>query len=297
MAFSINHIFFPTDFSKNAERALPFAAEIARKTGAKLTLFHASQDTIDMAPNFEAARDKVIQDANVHFDQLLEILDEKESYKNLNISTILQSGQPVTNLLSLVNEQKPDLIVMGTKGVTGDRNAIFGSVTTSVIQKSEVPVLAVPNGSRFDDFANIIFSTDYKDGDLSALKQTADFAKLFNSTVDVVHVDDQKGLETEIKFRGFRELVKTQVDYSKINFHLKYEYDFFPGMADYIIDHTTSLLVMVRYKKTFWEKLAERNHSKEMAFYSNVPLLMLLGKESPKQSLIMESTNKENDVN
>jgi hypothetical protein len=34
---------------------------------------------------------------------------------------------------------------------------------------------------------------------------------------------------------------------------------------------------MVRYKKTFWEKLVNRNHSKEMAFYTKVPLLVLIG--------------------
>jgi nucleotide-binding universal stress UspA family protein len=279
MALSINNIFFPTDFSKNAERALPFAAEIARKSGAKLTLFHASQDTMDMAPNFEETQKETIREANTQFDNLLTTLEESDVYDDLDISTILQSGEPVTNLLSQIEEHNADLIVMGTKGATGDRNALFGSVTTSIIKKSGVPVLAVPNGSNFDKFKNIIFTTDYKDGDIAALGQTVDFAKLFNSNVDVVHVADQKGFETEIKFLGFRELVKANIDYEKLNFHLKYEYDFFPGMADYIIDEPTSLLVMVRYKKTFWEKLTERNHSKEMAFYSNVPLLMLVGEE------------------
>jgi len=49
-------------------------------------------------------------------------------------------------------------------------------------------------------------------------------------------------------------------------------------MADYLIDNPDTLLVMVRHKKTFWEKLTARDHSKEMAFYSRVPLLVLMGK-------------------
>lgn len=286
MASSINHIFFPTDFSKNAERALPFAAEIARQSGAKLTLFHASQDTMDLAPNFEETREKTIEESNKEFDELVASLEKNDSYKDVNISTILQSGEPVTNLLSQVDEHNVDLIVLGTKGVTGDRNALFGSVTTSLIKKSGVPVLAIPNGSTFDKFKNIIFTTDYKAGDLAALERTADFAKLFKSDIDVVHIDDEKGLKSEIKFRGFRELVNERINYDKLNFHLKYEYDFFPGMADYIINEPTSLLVMVRYKKTFWEKLTQRNHSKEMAFYSKIPLLMLIGQEKPVESLM-----------
>lgn len=280
MALSINHIFFPTDFSKNAERALPFAAKIARKFGAKLTLFHASQDTMDMAPNFEKAQEDAIRKSESQFDNLLTTLKKSGSYDDLNISTILQSGEPVTNLLGQIMEQQADLVVMGTQGATSDRNVLFGSVTTNIIKKSTVPVLAVPNGSTYDDFKNIIFTTDYKEGDITTLNQTVDFAKMFNSNIDIVHIDEHKGFGSEIMFRGFKDIVKEKIDYDNLAFHLKYEYDFFPGMADFIIDEPTSLLVMSRYKKTFWEKLTERNHSKEMAFYSSIPLLVLIGKET-----------------
>ncbi|NIT56135.1 MAG: universal stress protein, partial [Aliifodinibius sp.] len=121
MAYSINHIFFPTDFSKNAERALPFAAEIALKTDAKLTLFHATQETMDIAPDFEKTRDQVIDDSSSNFDKLLNSL-EGDRFDSLEISTVVQDGQTVTALLSQVDERSIDLIVMGTKGVTGDRN-------------------------------------------------------------------------------------------------------------------------------------------------------------------------------
>lgn len=296
MDFSINHIFYPTDFSKNAERALPFAAEIASQTGAKLTLFHANQDTMDFAPSFEAAKEKNIQDTSDLFDELIYKLKENDKYKDLNISTILQSGLPTTSLLDQITTQKPDLIVMGTKGATGNRNALLGSVTTSVITKSEVPVLAVPNGSSFDQFNNITFATDFKEGDLGALLQTIDFAKIFNSTIDVFHVTEEQSLESEIKFRGFRDLVRSQSDYKKIDFHANHEYDFFTGAADYLIDHSTSLLVMVRYKKTFWEKLAERNHSKEMAFYSKIPLMVLIGEKNiyNNNSILKETVIEKN---
>ena len=292
MAFSINHIFFPTDFSKNAKRALPFAAEIALKTGAKLTLFHATQQTMDIAPDFEKARDQVIDDSSSNFDELLNSLDE-DRYDNLDISTIIQDGQTVTALLNQVNEHPIDLIVMGTKGVTGDRNVILGSVASSVIQKSPVPVLAVPTGSSLNNFKNLIFTSDYKKGDLTALSGSIDFAKLFNSSVDVLHVSDQKNMESEIKFRGFRDLVNEHISYDNISFHHKYELDFFPTVSQFLVDRPNSLLVMVRYKKSFWEKLTNRNLSKEMSFYSKVPLLVMIGDQSSQPETILESSKKE----
>ena len=285
MAFSINHIFFPTDFSKNAKRALPFAAEVALKADAKLTLFHATQETMDMAPDFEKTRDQVIDDTSKNFDKLLNSL-KGDRYNDLEISTVIQDGQTVTALLNQVNERSIDLIVMGTKGVTGDRNVILGSVASSVIQKSPVPVLAVPIGSSLDNFKNTIFTSDYKQGDLVALSDSIDLAKLFDSSVDVLHVSDQKNMESEIKFRGFRELVNEHINYENISFYHEYELDFFPTVSQFLADRPNSLLVMVRYKKSFWEKLKNRSLSKEMSFYSKVPLLVMIGDKNAKPETI-----------
>lgn len=280
MALTIDHILFPTDFSNNAERALPFAAETAYRTGARLTLFHAGVNTMDMSPDFVKAKNKEIRDTDRKFNTIIAKLKETDRYKNISIRTILQSGNATTALINQIDEDKPDLLVMGTQGSTGDRNVLYGSVTTSIIQKSKVPVLAVPYGSKFDGFSNIVFATDFKEGDLDTLKETVSWAKLFDSSIDVLHVAEQQSLEEDIKFRGFRELATTQTEYEKMNFHIRYEYDFFPAAAEFILERPASLMVMCKYKKTFWEAFGQRNHSKEMGFYSQIPLLILIGKKN-----------------
>ena len=284
MAIFNNHIFFPTDFSTNAEHALSFAAEIAHKTGAKLTLFHAIQDPVHSAPSAmdftagsETSREEKTRKANARFDKLINDLKQHKKYQDLKIATLLESGQPTACLLNQIAQDQPDLVVMGTQGSTSNRNAILGSVTAKIVQKSEVPVLAVPNESTLDTFKRILFTTDYNDYDLDALEQTIEFAQLFKTPVDILHIAEQDNLESAIKFRGMQSLVNDRFDTSNIEFHKIFEHDFFPGIADYVTEHPVSLVVMVRYKKSFWERLAQRNHSKEMAFYSKVPLLMLVG--------------------
>lgn len=278
MAAEFKNVFFPTDFSKNAQIALPIAAEIASRTGSKLILFHASQSAMDFAPNFEEAKKEAITKAEKEFEKLIDELKKDERFSDLEIVSILQSGHPTVGLMEKSKEYDSGIIVMGTKGATGDRNVIFGSVASSVINKSSIPVLAMPASSKFDDFNHITFTTDYHEGDLEAMRQTVTFAELFGSDIKVIHVAEEKSLLSDIKFRGFRELVKEVIDYDKISFEIKYDYDFFPVMADYLIDNPETLLIMVRHKKTFWEKLVERDHSREMAFYSRVPLLVLIGK-------------------
>lgn len=276
---SFKNIFFLTDFSKNAERALPFAAEIAHRTDSKLLLFHASQEAMDITPGFKESKEKMISSTDDEFDKLVKGLRKQDRYKDLTITTILQSGHPTASLMEQVNEHKCGLIVMGTKGARGSRNVIFGSVTSGVIHKAGVPILAVPAGSDLDDFKNIIYTTDYHDGDLEALQQLTEIARLFDSQIRVIHVAEKRDLKSEIEFRGFRELVEQHVDYQKMDYHIEYNKDFFSFMSEYLIDNPESVLVMVRHKKTFWESLFEKNHSREMAFYSEVPLLVLIGNE------------------
>ena len=134
MAIKMNTIFFPTDFSKNAQRALPLAARIASFTGSRLVLFHTIYGTLDR-PDFIQDKEKAIDEASQQFEKLITDLKKDDQYKDLEISTILQSGTPITGLLEKAVEYNADLIVMGTKGATGNRNVIFGSVASSTIIK------------------------------------------------------------------------------------------------------------------------------------------------------------------
>jgi nucleotide-binding universal stress UspA family protein len=216
MAFELKKILFPTDFSKNAQRALPLAAKIASLTGSEIILYHTVYGTLDR-PDFVHDREKAINDANQQIDKLITDLRKDSQYKKLEISTILQSGPPTTGLLEKANKYNTDLIVMGTKGVTRNRNVIFGSVASATIVKSEIPVLVVPPGSSLDDLKHIAFTTDYHEGDLQALQQAIELAKSLKSSIDIIHVGERQSLLTEIKFRGFRELVREKSGFKKFH--------------------------------------------------------------------------------
>jgi nucleotide-binding universal stress UspA family protein len=54
------------------------------------------------------------------------------------------SDYPEDDILKVAKKKKCDLIVMGTRGQSGIRAAVFGSVTQKVIANSEIPILVVP---------------------------------------------------------------------------------------------------------------------------------------------------------
>lgn len=292
MLTDIKNILMPTDFSENANRALPFATELARKTGATLIPLYCVEEPFDFAPMVEDYKEQIVERVTKLFDEMLDELQSKKKLKGLRINTKILSGHPVTNILQEARENEGGLIVMGTKGATGARKLLFGSFTTDTIMHSEIPVLAVPEGSSYNNFKNIVYATDFHEADLRKLSEVVHLAGLFNSKVRVIHVAEHDTLETEIKFRGFRELAREKHPDANIKFELVRESDFFAGIAGYLEEKSVDLVVMIRYKKSFWESLVTRSFSKELAFYTQIPLMVLAGEEPAHSS--MTETNDRN---
>ncbi len=279
MDLNINRILFPTDFSETSKKALPYALEIAKRTKAKLSLVHTIEEPYDFSPLLEEYIRQVRRKVETLFHDLLDEIQEDEAYKDLEIETRILNGRVAFALKEEADALEADLIVMGTTGASGLSKVLFGSKTTEVILQSDIPILAVPQNSRYKGLDHITFLTDYNEGDLKALEKTSELGKLFNSELSVLHIEPVKDLKTEAMFRGFRELALDKIKHEPMNFELMIQYSFIAGIADFLETEQTSLLTMVKYEKPFFSNLLSKNHSKELGFYTKVPLLIWIGNE------------------
>ncbi len=277
MSLQISHILFPTDFSDTSEKALPFALELARRNKASISMVHTIEEPYDFAPMLEDVKKQVNRKVETLFNDKLEEIAENSDYKELDIDTRIQNGRVSLAILEETKQSKADLVVMGTTGASGLEKVLFGSNASEIILQSKVPVLAVPENSGYNGLDHITFLTDYNDGDLKALQQTAELAKLFNSKITVLHIAGERNLKTEIMHRGFKEIASKQVTYKDIDYELVIQNTFIAGVADFLETHPSSLVTMVRYRKPFFTKFLNKDHSKELGFYSKIPLLVLMG--------------------
>jgi len=56
---------------------------------------------------------------------------------------LLASPRPLKGIIDFAKEADADLIIIGTKGLTGVERFLMGGVATSVIRHAHCPVLAV----------------------------------------------------------------------------------------------------------------------------------------------------------
>jgi len=135
---SFHRILFPTDLSKNAERAYPFACSVARDLGASIIILHVYPPPIDRSEVVAWHQGKGFE------EDLKEFLEEYDGQGvPCGVTRQLKEGHAVEEILRVARESKCDLIVMGTHGRTGIARLLMGSVAEQVLRKAPCPVLTV----------------------------------------------------------------------------------------------------------------------------------------------------------
>jgi len=185
----MKNILFPTDFSPNANNALNFAVEIARKVNGNLILFHAySVQLID--PNMPAeiylsAYQEEEKTAKENLEKLsgriIEANKDASGKSLFATDAIVTQGLVVDEVLSMIDEYKIDIVVMGTHGASGITELILGSNTASIIEKSPAPVLAIPHNADYKDLKNIVYAYDDIKSGLPSFRKLLEFAEIYDS--------------------------------------------------------------------------------------------------------------------
>ena len=136
----ISKILVPLDGSRTSFKGLDKAIYIARQCGATITGIHIisiyPQHLGDlMSPlrvRLYADAEKFIEKAKITSAQNGIVFQNKIVY-----------GDTTSDIIDFVNKNKFDLIVMGSRGLGGLKEAFLGSVSNAVVHKSKIPILIV----------------------------------------------------------------------------------------------------------------------------------------------------------
>jgi len=137
---AIETILLPVDFSAHSGRALAVTLELAKALGAKVHVFHCFQVLVGgRAPLGSTGLDpKLREEAEAGLQQCVDQL--KKAGVTVE-SEVLPRPYPSEAILDVAAKVQPDLIVMGTKGATGLKHILLGSVAERIIREAPCPVL------------------------------------------------------------------------------------------------------------------------------------------------------------
>jgi nucleotide-binding universal stress UspA family protein len=154
----IKKILFATDLSKNSAYAFFYAIHMAKRDGAKIVIVHAVEPIAPMLVNFEDFKHQVAKDrweeTVKKFKERIQDISVKAdartgvSSADLISNILIRLGNPVEEILKVVEEEDCDVIVLGTHGKGFFKQTLLGSVSSSVLIRTQKPVFVIPLPSK-----------------------------------------------------------------------------------------------------------------------------------------------------
>jgi nucleotide-binding universal stress UspA family protein len=189
---AIGSIVVATDFSSVSQRAFEVAAQVARNYGSRLVLVHVISPV--SAPPLTGAESRQFEMDSWHARQKLTELAADPSVRGLDVRTTLALGAVGEEVMDVVDNQKGDLLVVGTHGGHGLEKLLIGSMAEALFRGSSVPVITVgPHSGRIRvPFKKILFATDLSGRDLRAAQYATSIAKENDAEVTFLHVLDHE---------------------------------------------------------------------------------------------------------
>ena len=138
-------ILHPTDFSECAKQAEAAAVDLVGKLDGELVLFLALVETPLYGEGLISSQQvQAVYDAQRKWaEETLEALAGELRQRGIKASWRLQAGVPFEEIVKVAEEERVDMIVMGTHGRSGLDRVLLGSVAERVIRLAPCPVLTV----------------------------------------------------------------------------------------------------------------------------------------------------------
>jgi nucleotide-binding universal stress UspA family protein len=141
-------ILVATDLSEPSFPAVAAAVREARRTGAALTILHCIEGGAPTNYGFELPgmlpSVDVQNKENERLHRKIESrLEEVLARHEMTSDRRVVAGSPAASIVSVCDELRPDLLVVGTRGRTGLRRVILGSVAEAVARLAPCSVLIV----------------------------------------------------------------------------------------------------------------------------------------------------------
>ncbi|WP_268989151.1 universal stress protein [Methanosarcina barkeri] len=133
-----------TDGSKAAENVVDFGMEIAGYIGAKVyALYVIDISFLDSVLMDESWVKNVYEQFERVGRDAICCIEEKAKASGIEAATILLKGNTAEKILDFAENQKVDMIVIGSTGKSGVKRFMLGSVSEKVVRNSKIPVLIV----------------------------------------------------------------------------------------------------------------------------------------------------------
>ena len=275
-------VLVPYDFSEQAQYALDFTLSITEKLeDAHIVVLHVIEVPSTANLGTMGGGELVPEMDNQIF--FIELMDRrKQQFKELeakyadskfHLTTKISLGNAFGNIDTAINDEEPDLVIMGSKGTSGLEEILIGSNTEKVVRTANCPVVTVKSKIDPVNFKKIVFASDFREDDYKLVSQIVNLQKLFDADLYLVIVNTPSNFETT---RESSMRIKTFVNKNNIENAVAEIYNSSSeeaGIVEFAEDIDADLIAMATHGHTGFIHLMAGSIAEDVVNHAKRPVM------------------------
>lgn len=231
-------ILVPTDFSEQSENALKVSAQIARKFNCEIHLLHLLDLPLELIDpmNEGVARDLpesifFMKLAHKKFTETFEQFQKE--LDGLVVHETVEFNQAFEGIMEITDKHECDLIVMGSSGASGLKEAFIGSNTEKVVRHSDIPVLVIKDDIPIFSTENMVFASSLKPTQYKTFIEAVNLAKMLEAKLNLVYINTPHSFRTNDFIEERLEEFTKGIDRNSFNFEVYSDKSIEKGVRNY----------------------------------------------------------------
>jgi nucleotide-binding universal stress UspA family protein len=199
-------VLVPFDFSPTAQHALNFATSLTDVyNNVELSVIHIVETPITTGMGTMGGGLEAIPDFQNHifYMELIETrkkqfkeLEEKYAGSKFGFRTKLVLGNVFKGINEAIQDEAPDLVIMGSKGTSGLEEVLIGSNTEKVVRNASCPVVTIKADTPIQSMKKIVFASDFREANDEVAKRIKRMQAIFDAEFYFVAVNTPGNFET-----------------------------------------------------------------------------------------------------
>ena len=285
----IKKIFVPVDFSAYSLNAAFYAAHVAKQKGAEITLVHVyfnpitnpiSYDHFYSFPaNVAETLSEIVENAEqlmAEFREKLKVYMDRNELSTIQLKTEIIGGIAEEAILDYAESGNYDMMVVGIRSKDSTENW-FGSFMTEIINKSKIPVLAIPGNASYKKsmFKRLMYATNFDKSDGIAIQKLIEIAMPLETHINIVHIDETSNNPfLNYDLAHFKEKYIGNISNTEMDFDLIVNKSRARGIENFITEKEIDIIAVTSHKRNIITSLFKPSLTKELLFSLEIPMLI-----------------------
>lgn len=266
-------ILVPTDFGPVAEHALDIAVQIARLNHSQIKLLTMTEfPALEFAVVDSAVFTKEDYNKEVMNDAKREMKRMVERYSDVKIKPVVKEED--ISLTAAILSEEADLIVMGSEGATGWKEAFSGSHAQYVVRYADCPVLVVKGMAETFKLDKVLYVTDFTN--TAFIQKALNALNTTNTKNYFLYVD------TGMKFFNGHMLHERVEEVAKTFKIQDFEFEIYNantverGIIEYAQEIEADVIIMYTHGREGLERIFKGSIAEDVVNHSPIPVMTVL---------------------